>query len=327
MLKNVMLLLAVGIASLMLLACTPAAAAPPPAPVAEKEASHEDEHAEEEAGHAAGTYVANASEFAGKKAADWDNAEVIRIEMSEFTFAPNDITLEAGKPYKLELVTVGTVKHEFTAHDFFPSAAWRKAQSAESEVKAPFFTEIEVFPGKQIDLYLVPVTPGTYELVCEIAGHLEAGMRGTITVTGSAPTNPAPEYVAIADGPWLSNGADLVSEADWDQKEVINIELDEFSFAPNEIHLRVGQPYVLNFDNIGAVKHEATAPEFFQTVAFRKAQDASGEFKAPAPLEVETFAGKLTELYLIPMEAGTYELLCEIEGHLEAGMHGKIIVE
>jgi uncharacterized cupredoxin-like copper-binding protein len=276
---------------------------------------------------AAGTYVVNASDFAGTEAADWDNAEVIRVEMSEFAFTPNELTFEAGKPYILEVVTVGAVKHEFTAHEFFPSVAWRKAESAESEVKAPYFTEVEVFAGKQVDLYFVPVTPGTYELVCEIEGHLEAGMHGTITVTGAAPTSPAPEYAAIADGPWVTNGADLVAEANWDEMEVINVDLAEFSFTPNEIHLRAGRPYELIFSNVGDVKHEATAPEFFQTVAFRKAEDASGEFKAPAPLEVETFAGKQTELYLIPTQPGTYELVCEIEGHLEAGMHGTIIVE
>lgn len=108
---------------------------------------------------------------------------------------------------------------------------------------------------------------------------------------------------------------------------MITVNLDEFSFGPNEIHLTVGQPYQLNFTNIGAVKHEATAPVFFQNVAFRKAQDASGEFKAPTLLEVETFAGMVTELWLIPTEAGTYDLICEIEGHFEAGMFATIVVE
>ena len=154
-----------------------------------------------------GTYLANGSDYASKTAADWSAAETIRIEMTEFSFSPSDITLEAGKPYILELVTVGAVKHEFTAPDFFPSAAWRKAESAESEIKATYFKEIEVFPGKQVDLYLVPITPGTYDLICEIEGHFEAGMFGTITVTGSAPTSPAPVYASTADGPWVADGA------------------------------------------------------------------------------------------------------------------------
>ena len=40
-----------------------------------------------------------------------------------------------------------------------------------------------MFAGKTTDLYLIPTKAGTYELVCEIEGHFEAGMFGTITVT------------------------------------------------------------------------------------------------------------------------------------------------
>jgi uncharacterized cupredoxin-like copper-binding protein len=274
-----------------------------------------------------GTYLVNDSDFASKQAADWSSAETVRVEFGEYYFEPDNITFEAGKPYKVELVNVGDIKHEFTAENFFASVAWRKAESAESEIKVPFFTEIEVFAGKQVDLYFVPITPGTYELVCEIEGHYEAGMFGTVTVTGQAPTSPAPIYASIASGPWITDGTALVKAADWGSMETIVIELGEFFFKPDDIQLKVGQPYKIILDNHnGDVKHEATAGGFFNTVAFRKVQDSSGEFKTPAPLEIETFAGKETELFLIPTKAGTYELICEIEGHYEAGMFGMITV-
>jgi uncharacterized cupredoxin-like copper-binding protein len=174
----------------------------------------------------------------------------------------------------------------------------------------------------------VPITPGTYDLVCEIEGHLEAGMHGGIVVTGSAPTTPAPVLTPITDGNWVTNGSDLVGSADWDTMETIEIEMGEFFFKPNEVRLTEGQPYRLVFDNTMAeVKHEATSPGLFATIAFRKAQDASGEFKAPTVVEVETFAGEETELFLIPQENGTFDLVCEIEGHFEAGMFGTIVVD
>jgi len=273
------------------------------------------------------TYVQNASEFAGSDAADWDSAEVVRIELSEMAFTPTEFTFEAGKPYMVELVNVGEVKHEVSAPHFFASVAWRKVESAQSEIKAPFFREVEVFPGQTVELFFVPISTGTFDLVCEIEGHLEAGMFGTIEVVGTPPTSPAPLLVAQAEGPWVADGAELVAAANWDTMETIEIELGEFFFAPDEIHLKVGQPYQLVLTNGGAEKHEATAGEFFQTIAFRKAEDASGEYKAPTLAEVETFAGAETEIFLIPQEAGTYDLVCEIEGHFEAGMFAKIIVE
>jgi len=273
---------------------------------------------------AADQYVANSADFVA--AADWDTAETLVVELSEFMFSPSDISLVAGQPYIIELVNVGTVKHEFTAGAFFRTVATRKAETAESEVKVPFFTEIEVFAGKSVELYLIPLIPGTYDLVCEIEGHFEAGMFGTITVTGQTPTEPALELADVSAGAWVPDGPDLVEAADWDTAQELTIEMTEFSFTPAEFGLVAGQPYVLTVVNVGTVKHEFTAGDFFASAAFRKAEDASGEFKAPAPLEVEVFAGQQIELFLIPTEAGTYDLVCEIEGHFEAGMFGTITV-
>jgi hypothetical protein len=73
--------------------------------------------------YASGTYVANAGEIAGKQAADWSNAETVRVDLGEFYFNQTDLTFEASKPYKVELVNVGEVKHEFTSEDFFGSVA------------------------------------------------------------------------------------------------------------------------------------------------------------------------------------------------------------
>ena len=246
--------------------------------------------------------------------------------MSEFAFTPKDITLEAGQPYILEVINTGTVKHEFTAEDFFRTVATRKAETAESEVKVPFFTEIEVFAGKKADLYLIPLIPGTYTLVCEIEGHYEAGMFGTITVTGETPAAPAIELADVAVGPWAHDGPALVKSTDWAKQQELTIDLSEYAFTPKEFNLTAGQPYVLKVVNQGAVKHEFTAEAFFGAVAFRKAEDASAEFKAWAPREVEVFAGQQIEVFLIPTQTGTYQLVCEIEGHFEAGMFGTITV-
>ena len=243
------------------------------------------------------------------------------------SFTPKDITLEAGQPYVLEIVNVGTEKHEFTAEDFMRTVATRKAETAESEVKVPFFTEIEVFEGKTAELFLIPLIPGTYDIVCEIHhGHFEKGMFGTITVTGQTPASPVLQLADVDSGPWLTDGAAQVKAADWDAKESITIDMAEMSFTPKDTVLKVGQPYVITVVNVGTEKHEFTAEEFFTTIAFRKAEDASGEFKGPAPLEVEVFAGKEIELFLIPTKAGTYDLGCMIKGHFEKGMFGTITV-
>ena len=79
------------------------------------------------------------------------------------------MTFEAGVPYVLTLRNVGQEKHYFTAHEFYRIAT-RKAETAQSEVKVPYFTAIEVYPGQEVELYFIPVLPGSFELFCEIEG-------------------------------------------------------------------------------------------------------------------------------------------------------------
>jgi uncharacterized cupredoxin-like copper-binding protein len=269
-------------------------------------------------------YVANAAEFV--EAANWDEADEVAVSLGEFSFSPSDLTFEAGKPYVLTIRNVGQEKHYFTAHEFYRAIATRKAESEQSEVKVPYFTAIEVYPGEAAELFFVAVMPGTFDLFCEIEGHADAGMVGTISITGEIPTEPAPVMAKVAEGDWVQDGADRVASADWDAMETVSVELGEYFFAPNVITLHVDQPYTLELKNAGAEKHEFTADAFYRSIAFRKAQDASGEYKGPLPSEIEVFAGQQTDLYLIPTQVGEYELVCEIEGHKEAGMVGTIVV-
>ncbi len=274
--------------------------------------------------HVGGFYVANASDFVS--AADWGTMQTVRVEMAEFAFTPQDLTFEAGQPYKLEIVNVGAVKHYFTAAEFYRMVAFRKAQTSEGEYKAPYFKAVEVFPGNQVDLYFVPVIPGAYDSICTMTGHHDAGMHGHITVTGETPSSPAPIIAVVKEGDWIQNAGDWVSAADWSVMQTVTIEMTEFAFTPETFTLVAGQPYKLEIVNLGSVKHYFAAETFCCSVAFHKAQDNSGEIKAPFFKAVEVFPGQQADLYLIPTRVGTYDSACSITGHHDAGMHGHIEV-
>ena len=82
-----------------------------------------------------------------------------------------------------EIKNEGTTKHYFTASEFFKAIATRKIQSnADGEIKAPYFTAIEVFSGRSLDLYFVAVKKGSYDLLCTIEGHANNGMVGQIRI-------------------------------------------------------------------------------------------------------------------------------------------------
>ena len=132
-------------------------------------------------GAQAETYITNASEIVS--AADWDSMKTIRIELDEFEYAFENLELEANQPYKLELVNIGEKKHYFTAPEFYRSIATRKVQSnQDGEIKAPYFTAIELMVGGQLDIYFVPVTTGSYDVFCTVKGHKDEGMESIITI-------------------------------------------------------------------------------------------------------------------------------------------------
>ena len=117
------------------------------------------------------------------KAADWSKMETISVGLAEYAFSPSELAFTAGTPYKLQIKNKGTMKHYFVSEKFFRAIATRKLQSnADGEIKAPYFTAIEVFPGRSLDLYFIPVIKGSYQLLCTIEGHAEKGMVGQIKI-------------------------------------------------------------------------------------------------------------------------------------------------
>jgi len=103
--------------------------------------------------------------------------------MTDYAFNPASVVFRQGVPYKLVIENRGSQKHYFTAESFFRAIATRKLQSnSDGEVKAPYFSAIEVYPGRSLDLYFVAVKAGSYPLVCTIEGHETLGMKGEIRI-------------------------------------------------------------------------------------------------------------------------------------------------
>ena len=126
-------------------------------------------------------YIIDAKERV--QSADWSQMEIVTVKLTEFAYSPETLVFKEGLPYKLEIKNEGTTKHYFTAEEFFKAIATRKIQSnADGEIKAPYFTAIEVFPGRSLDLYFVAVKKGNYDLLCTIKGHADNGMVGQIRI-------------------------------------------------------------------------------------------------------------------------------------------------
>jgi uncharacterized cupredoxin-like copper-binding protein len=106
---------------------------------------------------------------------DWSHAQPINVLMVENSFIPERLTFRHGMPYQLHLENHGKELHEFTAPAFLAAAIVR-----DPDMLSNGGQEIVLQPGTSIDVDLVPLKPGTYNLTC--ADHDWDGMTGEITV-------------------------------------------------------------------------------------------------------------------------------------------------
>jgi uncharacterized cupredoxin-like copper-binding protein len=113
---------------------------------------------------------------------DWSKMETVTVTMTEYAFSPSTILLKEGVPTRLVLKNAGKEAHYFVAEQFFKMIATRKIQGSDGEIKAPYFTAVEVYPGKMLEWFFVPAQKGVYDLLCTVKGHAEHGMKGKLEV-------------------------------------------------------------------------------------------------------------------------------------------------
>jgi FtsP/CotA-like multicopper oxidase with cupredoxin domain len=88
--------------------------------------------------------------------------------------------------------------------------------------------------------------------------------------------------------------------------EQVVLTVSEWSFLPSSLQLAIGQPVTLVLDNTGQLDHDLTVPALGVALTAR--------------------AGKSASQTVTPTKEGTFELLCSIPGHKEAGMKGSMAV-
>ncbi|MBI5350999.1 MAG: cupredoxin domain-containing protein [Chloroflexi bacterium] len=103
----------------------------------------------------------------------------------------------------------------------------------------------------------------------------------------------------------------------------MNLTMTDFKYAPMENTIPAGREITVNIKNEGAVIHEYVIMNLGETAGDKFGDEDEGNIY----WEVEVDPGKSkTVTFTAPSEAGTYEIVCGTEGHLEAGMTGTLIV-
>jgi uncharacterized cupredoxin-like copper-binding protein len=101
----------------------------------------------------------------------------------------------------------------------------------------------------------------------------------------------------------------------------LSVVATEFAFDPNQWTVPAGEEITLELVNEGSVEHEWVIIEQGTEIA------STAEFEEDMVVwEMEADAGETeTDSFPAP-EAGRYQIVCAIDGHLDAGMEGSLEV-
>ncbi len=112
----------------------------------------------------------------------------ITLTAMTMTYTPSLLEVTAGVPVELTLINQDSLEHDFSilqipvesvsAAD--PMSAEHQMQMGETALEPVLHVAAE--PGATNRLSFTPTKPGTYEFMCTVPGHKEAGMAGTMVV-------------------------------------------------------------------------------------------------------------------------------------------------
>jgi plastocyanin len=102
----------------------------------------------------------------------------IEATASEFQFEPNSWTVPAAEEFTIEFENDGSTDHEWAVINL-----GEDIESEDDFAEDKVLLEVEALPaGESIDEQFTIDEPGTYQVICALEGHFDAGMEGTLTV-------------------------------------------------------------------------------------------------------------------------------------------------
>jgi plastocyanin len=104
----------------------------------------------------------------------------INVTISDFAYAPATWTVPAGATVTINARNNGSVEHEFAIMKLGTSVTPPFGDKDEGNI---FWELDEIGAGTtKSATFTAPTEPGTYEVICGLAGHIEKGMVGSLTV-------------------------------------------------------------------------------------------------------------------------------------------------
>jgi uncharacterized cupredoxin-like copper-binding protein len=106
-------------------------------------------------------------------------ATIIKVNMIDFVYNPDDFVVPAGREITLDIVNNGAVEHNF----IIMKAGTTVGPHFDEGDQMNVLWNIELAPGQRTTAaFTAPSEPGEYLIICSTEGHYEAGMTGKLVV-------------------------------------------------------------------------------------------------------------------------------------------------
>ncbi|OGU19773.1 MAG: plastocyanin [Hydrogenophilales bacterium RIFOXYD1_FULL_62_11] len=146
--------------------------------------AHVPAHAHGEKKHVAAAPAAAEQTAWGIAGTPAQATRTVTLDMTDaMRFSPDTLTVQAGETVRFVVRNTGRMLHEMVigTPDELAKHAAMMAQFPNMEHDEAYMVHVD--PGKTGEIVWHFNRAGSFEFACLIAGHFEAGMRGTLTVT------------------------------------------------------------------------------------------------------------------------------------------------
>jgi len=218
------------------------------------------------------------------------NAGPYDIDMLDtFKFSIESMTIPANTDVTVNVANAGAAVHSFVV----------EGQSVDSGQ----------LPGGGTATVIINLPPGTYTYICDVPGHKELGMVGTLTVVdpAAAPADASGDMAAGAPAA-ESPAADAPPADAAASGGPIAVEMtDEFKFIGVPASIPASTDVQFDVVNVGAAAHSFVI---------------EGQGIGTAQL-----SGGGAESLTVNLPPGSYTVICDVPGHKELGMVATLTVQ
>jgi plastocyanin len=222
----------------------------------------------------------------------------VDVVAKDIFFEPSEVTIPANSDVTVNLPNEGAAPHNFSIDELG--------------------IDVDIAPGAT-EQVVINAPAGEYEYYCNVPGHKEAGMVGTLIVSedaaaaapaenGTEPAATPAEAIAGEASPAAATpaaGGEEQAAAGAGAAEAVEVVSHDIFFEPDALTIPADTEVTVQLPNEGVTPHNFSIDEL--------------------GIDVDIAPGA-TEETVINAPAGEYEYYCNVPGHKQAGMVGTLTV-